>query len=1332
MFGGRRGPSQRRVGERVVERNAHPAREAVDAASVQQLLVVDELPVALVAVAVEHARVDSGPDRDGGVELHSQVAIADIARDALAGRVRMAEDADEERFAEQGAPRVQRVGEARVLQAVGRRGDRRPHRVAQPSRRLYLHVGRQNGEPALADAERPAVPAALERRIEVGREQQLVQLVRPPRLEETGRPALVEWKQVLSAVMPGSREQAGRETGPAAAAPDHDAVAHEDSGGDGGHRLDRLRRLLGRWDRCHARSLELGAHLAGREAAGEERCEDALLPGGQPVNGDLGLPHPWHHVVISSSRGALLQNRWPPLMFVGGEDVLALARFPPPLQGRRRPVLHPRRHGDGGQRPDPVSRRPHGRRDSRSQHEPVAARDRGGRRRGPAARLQRRAPDRGRPRVARSRVRPAQPHVRAPPVARARVLRRAADRAADVPRDRGPPVGPLLPRLRAHLPRPIGDHDRDRRGRDVRPRPRARGRSARPHARRGLDRVPLRAAQPPGHTGGAAADRRAHGRGRGEHRRRPRGQGVCAGAAPAAALQQGRGARVRAVDGVHAAARVLLAVHRVPAPARPRRAAARGRAPGDQRHDHRRRVHRLLRLRADADRTDALARDGARHGPARRRERRARLRAARPRPAAHRGARRQAARSGRRSGGAARADLRLRRRRARAARHRPRRRGREDRRPRRPDRLRQDDARDADPPPLRRERGRGGRGRGRRPRPGPGVAARRGGGRVGRRLPLLCAARREHRVRAARRDRGGDQASRRAAHPDPGRLDFERDRHHREPDQVGARRGDGGQDHVRDRAPPLHDRARRRDRRARGRGDRGARHARRAARQLAAVPRDRREGPSRPGLPHPLRPRPRGGGAVNRASRLRHLVSLLRPYRGRVILMFVSLLLATGAALAPPYLAGRAIDDGIHGNDMGALTVIVVLFVAAATINWAATYAQTFLINWVGQRALQDLRVEVFQHLQRLSIGFYSRNKAGVLISRLTNDVQALDQLVTEGISTLFSATLTLVGTAVILVLLDAELAMITFLTFPVLLVASVAFRLASAGAYALTRVKIAQVTAYLQETLSGVRVVRAFGQEGRHRTRFAELNDEHRRVNMRTVYLNAAYFPSVELLSAVATAAILIYGGSQVLDGDSAVTIGVLASFVFYLQSFFDPIQSLSQLYTTYQAGMAALDKIFELLDEKPDLADRADSVELPRVRGEIRFEDVTFSYGGEAPALDHVELVVPPGQTLALVGATGAGKSTLAKLVARFYDPDHGRVKVDGHDLRDVSERSLRSQLGIVPQESFLFSGTIRDNIAFGRPDAGDDEVQTAARAVGAHEFIERLPDGYDTEVG
>ncbi|MFL5827907.1 MAG: ABC transporter ATP-binding protein [Thermoleophilaceae bacterium] len=472
---------------------------------------------------------------------------------------------------------------------------------------------------------------------------------------------------------------------------------------------------------------------------------------------------------------------------------------------------------------------------------------------------------------------------------------------------------------------------------------------------------------------------------------------------------------------------------------------------------------------------------------------------------------------------------------------------------------------------------------------------------------------------------------------------------------------------------------------------------------------------------------------LQRSRKLRGLLELLRPYRARVVLMFVALLAATAASLAPPYLAGKAIDAGIRTHDVSALDWIVVAFLVSAIVTWTASYVQTYLVNWVGGRALQDLRLRLFTHLQRLSIGFYSRNKAGVVISRISNDVEALDQLVTDGVVTLFSSSLTLIGTAVILFVLDWKLALITFLTFPILGVGSIVFRLVSAEAYRLTREKIAYVTAYLQETLSGIRVVRAFGQEERHLSQFAELNEENRAANMRTVNLNAAYFPAVEFLSAVATAVILLYGGNQVLHGGD-VTIGVLASFVFYLNSFFDPIQQLSQLYTTYQAGMAALDKIFELLDEEPDLTDRADAVELPPVRGGVRFEDVSFSYGGEGGeyALRNIDLAVPPGQTVALVGETGAGKSTFAKLVARFYDPTSGRILVDGYDLRDVTERSLRSQLGVVPQEGFLFSGTIRDNIAFGLRDASDEDVRAAARAVGADEFIERLPQGYDTEVG
>ena len=484
-----------------------------------------------------------------------------------------------------------------------------------------------------------------------------------------------------------------------------------------------------------------------------------------------------------------------------------------------------------------------------------------------------------------------------------------------------------------------------------------------------------------------------------------------------------------------------------------------------------------------------------------------------------------------------------------------------------------------------------------------------------------------------------------------------------------------------------------------------------------------------------LIPRPDAGSSGReRRRRLRGVAQLLRPYRGRVIVAFLSLVLATAASLAPPYLAKLAIDEGITPGDLDALNLIVAAFIGAALLYWGATYLQTYLVGWVGQRALQDLRLRIFTHLQRQSIGFFSRRKTGVLISRLTNDVQALDQLVTDGIVTLFSSSLTLIGTIVILLLLDVELAVVVFLsTFPLLALGSAAFRYFSAGAYRAVREKIANVTAYLQETLSGVRIVRAFGQEPRHVERFAQLNEEHRAVNYRTVQLNATYFPGVELLSSIGTAVILLYGGYQAIDGQ--ITIGVLVAFVGYLQSFFDPIQQLSNLYVTYQQGMAAIDKIFDLLDTEPDMQDRPGARELDTIRGDIEFEHVSFCYGdpGEtAWALRDVSVQVQAGETLALVGETGAGKSTLAKLVARFYDPQRGVVRVDGSDLRDVTQASLRRQLGIVPQEGFLFAGTVRENIEFGRPGASELELVGAAKAVGAHEFIKALPEGYETEVG
>jgi ABC-type multidrug transport system fused ATPase/permease subunit len=498
-------------------------------------------------------------------------------------------------------------------------------------------------------------------------------------------------------------------------------------------------------------------------------------------------------------------------------------------------------------------------------------------------------------------------------------------------------------------------------------------------------------------------------------------------------------------------------------------------------------------------------------------------------------------------------------------------------------------------------------------------------------------------------------------------------------------------------------------------------------------------------------------GEDNRWRKVRWLFSLLEPYRRQVLMMLGALILATGATLAPPFLVGKAISAVLDG-DTAALVLIVGGFLVAALVGWGTSYVQTYLVGWVGERALQDLRIRIFTHVQQMSIGFFTRNRPGVLISRITNDVDALDQLISTGVVTLFSSTLTLVGVVVIMLVADVQLALVVFLTLPLLAIASLVFRIVAASAYRITRERIAEVTAYLQESLSGVRVVRSFAQESRHIERMAELNELNRRANLKTVYLNASYFPAVELLSAIGTAVILLYGGYQALDlaTESArnAQIGIVVAFVGYLSTFFDPIQQLSNLYTTYQQGMAALDKIFDLLDTEPDMVDKPGALDPGKLRGEIEMDGVWFSYGLDrtaglkrssgkiersdveeddaAWALEDVSIHMPAGQTLALVGETGAGKSTFAKLVSRFYDPQRGRVLVDGHDLRDLSSTCLRSQLGIVPQEGFLFSGTVRENIAFGRPDASDEQIEAAADVIGAGDFIRRLPGGFEAEVG
>ena len=474
--------------------------------------------------------------------------------------------------------------------------------------------------------------------------------------------------------------------------------------------------------------------------------------------------------------------------------------------------------------------------------------------------------------------------------------------------------------------------------------------------------------------------------------------------------------------------------------------------------------------------------------------------------------------------------------------------------------------------------------------------------------------------------------------------------------------------------------------------------------------------------------------AVPRRREARALLgSLLRPYRLTVGLLAVVVIAENAARLSVPLLVQRGIDHGVPpllaGGSARELIVIVAMLAGVAAVQVGS---RLFFLNRsgrIGQWVLLELRRRVFRHFQRLDVAFHDRYTSGRVVSRSTNDVEAIQDMLETGFDSLITAVLTLFGTAILLVALDVRLGLMCLAAFPALVALVWWFRNESAKTYRKVRESAALVIVQFVETMTGIKAVQAYRREPRNQEIFEGIADDYREINERTFRLLAIFMPGVKLVGNLTTGVVLLYGGYRVLHGD--MTIGTLTAFLLYLRMFFEPMQEISQFFNTFQSASSALEKLAGVLAEKPGIADPAHPVRLGEVRGEIAFHDVRFSYVPDRPVLPGLSLTVPPGQTVALVGTTGAGKTTIAKLIARFYDPDSGSVTLDGIDLRSLTQSGLRRHVVMVTQENFLFSGTVADNIRFGRPTASDAEVRAAAAAVGADEFIATLPDGYDTDV-
>ncbi|TMD47767.1 MAG: ABC transporter ATP-binding protein [Chloroflexi bacterium] len=450
-------------------------------------------------------------------------------------------------------------------------------------------------------------------------------------------------------------------------------------------------------------------------------------------------------------------------------------------------------------------------------------------------------------------------------------------------------------------------------------------------------------------------------------------------------------------------------------------------------------------------------------------------------------------------------------------------------------------------------------------------------------------------------------------------------------------------------------------------------------------------------------------------------------YKGWTLVSVALMLLYTVLNLANPFLIGVAIDQFIGHNDLRGLAITGIVLIIVNVLMWQAQYWQVWSMSWAGQQILYNLSSDMFTHLQSLSLSFYDRTQIGRVMSRLQSDIDVLESMLSSGLLSMLGSLVSLVGIIIAMLAMNVTLALLSFTVLPIMFVIAAFWQRFAQRSFRRTRAAISVVNATLQENITGMRVIQSLAREERNRDEFDELNAYNRDTNLEASRIAALILPLVEVVAAMAIAITVLYGGVLVSQG--SLKVGVLVAFTLYINRFFDPIREISQQYSQLQRAGVAAERIFQILETPVEIKDKPGAEELPQIHGEVEFRDVTFGYNRDLPVLRDFNLHMKAGQTVAIVGPTGAGKSTIAGLLARFYDIQQGSVLVDGHDVRDVTQHSLRSQIGVVLQEPFLFTGTIRDNIRYGRLEAADEEVAEAARAVGVHDLITQLPEGYDT---